>query len=139
MLLEKLKEEANLTNHEKDVARYILEHMDQIPEMSASQLAKTSLTSKATVIRLSQKLGLAGYQEFKLKLVEEINQKKRINLLHSNLPHWGLSLLPTRASTDIIWLQENEKNRCFFNQLHRSQPNDHTNHQISAGVPFQPL
>lgn len=86
MLLEKLKEEANLTNHEKDVARYILEHMDQIPEMSASQLAKASLTSKATVVRLSQKLGLAGYQEFKLKLVEEINQKKRINLLLVNEP-----------------------------------------------------
>lgn len=86
MLLEKLNEEANFTNHETEVARYILEHMDQIPEMSASELARASFTSKATVVRLSQKLGLAGYQEFKLKLVEEINQKKRINQLLANEP-----------------------------------------------------
>lgn len=66
-----------LPSHEKDVARYILSHMDQIPDMSASQLAKASLTSKATVVRLGQKLGLSGYQEFKLKLVAEINQDRR--------------------------------------------------------------
>lgn len=86
MLLEKLKEEVNFTNHGKEVARYILEHMDQIPEMAASELARASFTSKATVVRLSQKLGLAGYQEFKLKLVEEINQKKRIDQMLANEP-----------------------------------------------------
>ena len=69
MLLVQLKEEQNFTNHEKEVARYIRNHMDEILHMSASELAKASFTSKATVVRLSQKLGLSGYQEFKLKLV----------------------------------------------------------------------
>lgn len=86
MLLEKLKEEANLTNHEKEVARYILEHMDEIPEMSASELACVSFTSKATVVRLSQKLGLTGYQEFKRKLAEEMHQKRRIDQMLANEP-----------------------------------------------------
>ena len=81
MLLFQLKEERDFTSHEKDVARYILSHMDQIPDMSASQLAKASLTSKATVVRLGQKLGLSGYQEFKMKLVAEINQDRRISQL----------------------------------------------------------
>lgn len=68
----------NFTNHEKNVANYILTHMDEIPDISAGELAKASLTSKATVVRLSQKLGLSGYQELKLKLIAEVNQNERI-------------------------------------------------------------
>ena len=54
MLLEKLQEHKNFTAHEKDVAEYILSHLDQISELSAGELAKASYTSKATVVRLSQ-------------------------------------------------------------------------------------
>lgn len=86
MLLVQLKEEQNFTNHEKEVARYIRNHMDEILHMSASELAKASFTSKATVVRLSQKLGLSGYQEFKLKLVAEINQNNRINEILAGEP-----------------------------------------------------
>ncbi len=89
MLLEKLREEEHFTNHEKDVVRYILDHLEQVPSMSAGELARASFTSKATVVRLSQKLGLAGYQEFKLKLVEEVNQKNRIDRILANEPITG--------------------------------------------------
>lgn len=78
MLLEKLESQVNFTNNEKEVADYILGNMDKVPGMSSGELARASFTSKATVVRLSQKLGLAGYQEFKLKLVEEIHQKNRL-------------------------------------------------------------
>lgn len=60
MLLEKLEQQDNFTNHEKEVACYILENMDKIPGMSSGELAKVTFTSKATVVRLSQKLGLRG-------------------------------------------------------------------------------
>lgn len=86
MLLDQLKEESNFTKHEKDVARYIIRHIDEVPGMSAGELAKASLTSKATVVRLSQKLGLEGYQELKLKLIVEINQSHRINQMLANEP-----------------------------------------------------
>ncbi len=86
MLLEKLKEQMDFTSHEKEVAAYILKHMDKIPEMSSAQLAQASFTSKATVVRLSKKLGLAGYQELKLKLVEELNQKNRLAWLLAEEP-----------------------------------------------------
>ena len=97
MLLEKLKEQVNFTSHEKEVARYILEHMDKIPCMSSGDLAKASFTSKATVVRLSQKLGLAGYQELKLKLVEEIHQKNRLSQLLEEEP-----ITDQSSYTDII-------------------------------------
>ena len=71
MLLEKLQEHKNFTAHEKDVAEYILSHLDQISELSAGELAKASYTSKATVVRLSQKLGLNGFQDLKITLTAE--------------------------------------------------------------------
>ena len=85
MLLEKLQEHKNFTAHEKDVAEYILSHLDQISELSVGELAKASYTSKATVVRLSQKLGLNGFQDLKITLTAEINQKKRIDQLLAKL------------------------------------------------------
>ncbi|MFR4973266.1 MAG: MurR/RpiR family transcriptional regulator [Butyricicoccus pullicaecorum] len=97
MLLVQLKEMKNFTNHEKDVANYILTHMDEIPDISAGELAKASLTSKATVVRLSQKLGLSGYQELKLKLIAEVNQNERIGQILANEP-----ITPQSSYSDII-------------------------------------
>ena len=85
MLLEKLLEHKNFTAHDKDVAEYILSHLDQISELSAGELAKASYTSKATVVRLSQKLGLNGFLELKITLTAEINQKSgSINCLQTS-------------------------------------------------------
>ena len=97
MLLVQLREMKNFTNHERDVAEYILGHMDQIPDISAGELARASLTSKATVVRLSKKLGLSGYQELKLRLVAEMNQSERISQLISKEPITGDS-----SYSDII-------------------------------------
>ena len=97
MLLVQLREMKNFTNHERDVAEYILGHMDQIPDISADELARASLTSKATVVRLSKKLGMSGYQELKLRLVAEMNQSERISQLISKEPITGNS-----SYSDII-------------------------------------
>lgn len=86
MLLEQLKEEKTFTTHEKDVARYILSHPEAVLGMSTGELARASLTSKATVVRLSQKLGLVGYQELKLRLAAEVSQKSRLDVLLENEP-----------------------------------------------------
>lgn len=97
MLMEKLKEQTDFTNLEKEVARYVLENLERIPGMSSKELAEASFTSKATVVRLSQKLGLAGYLDFKLKLVEEINQKNRLSQMLEGEPITGKS-----SYSDII-------------------------------------
>jgi len=97
MLMEKLKEQTDFTNLEKEVARYVLENLEWIPGMSSKELAEASFTSKATVVRLSQKLGLAGYLDFKLKLVEEINQKNRLSQMLEGEPITGKS-----SYSDII-------------------------------------
>ncbi len=97
MLIEKLEQGANFTNHEREVAHYILENLDKVPGMSSAELSRASFTSKATVVRLSQKLGLTGYQELRLKLVEEMNQKDRLSRMLEGEPIHDKS-----TYTDII-------------------------------------
>lgn len=97
MILERLKKEQDFTNQEKGVARYILAHMEEVQTLSAEELAKASYTSKATVVRLSQKLGLEGYQELKLKLVAEMVQSIRVSQLLAEEP-----ITEKSTYTDII-------------------------------------
>lgn len=86
MILEKLKRMEGFTHQEQAVARYILEHVEEIQQMSTEELARVSYTSKATVVRLCKKLDTAGYQELKLKLVSELVQNIRVNQLLNREP-----------------------------------------------------
>ena len=86
MILEKLKRMEDFTHQEQAVARYILDHVEEIQQMSTEELARVSYTSKATVVRLCKKLEVEGYQELKLKLVSEMVQNIRVNQLLSKEP-----------------------------------------------------
>lgn len=97
MLIQQLKEQENFTNHEKDVAGFILKNIDTVSDLTSEQLAKATFTSKATIVRLCQKLGLHGYKQFQIKLVAEINQNNRIHRLLANEPITNVS-----SYTDII-------------------------------------
>jgi RpiR family transcriptional regulator, glv operon transcriptional regulator len=67
MKLEDLIKEkhTSFTEGEIAIARYLLNHTDDIPKMNINQLAKNSLTSKSSVLRLAQKLGFSGFTELK--------------------------------------------------------------------------
>lgn len=86
MIIEKIKASNNFTNNEKNIAKFVLENLEQIPNMSAKEMAKFTYTSKATIVRFSQKLGLSGFYEFKLLLIAELNQNNRVNNLLANEP-----------------------------------------------------
>lgn len=86
MLFAKLQEAKDLTAHERDVAQYILAHPEEIANFSSDDLAKATLTSKATVVRLAKRMGLSGYREMKLCLVAEYNQNQRINRILEEEP-----------------------------------------------------
>ena len=94
MILEKLKRMEDFTHQEQAVARYILDHVEEIQQMSTEELARVSYTSKATVVRLCKKLEVEGYQELKLKLVSEMVQNIRVNQLLSKEPITEKSTFP---------------------------------------------
>lgn len=59
-----------LTNSEKKVADYVLSHRIEAQYMSISELAEECEVADATISRFCRRLGLAGYNAFKLELAK---------------------------------------------------------------------
>jgi len=73
-----LELERDFTQAEKSIARYILSTGDEVLHLSARQLAERSYTSSASVVRLCHKLGIKGYNEFKIVYAGELESKLHI-------------------------------------------------------------
>src|SRR5271163_4527431 len=48
---------------QKDVAQYIIDHLDEAAFQTAEELARRANTSSSTVVRFSQALGFEGFPE----------------------------------------------------------------------------
>ena len=73
-LLKAMQEGERFSSTEETIVEYILSHPAQIAEMTTRELAEKTYTSPAAIFRLCQKLGLKGYNEFKIKFTSEINR-----------------------------------------------------------------
>lgn len=71
MILTRLKKQTGFTESEKAIAEYILNHTEEFQLLTSEALAKETLTSKSSVIRLCKKLDLSGYQELKKLIFAE--------------------------------------------------------------------
>src|SRR6201993_2178722 len=61
---------------QKDVAQYIVDHLDEGAFQTAEELARRANTSSSTVVRFSQALGLAGFPALQAAAREE---SRRVN------------------------------------------------------------
>lgn len=75
-LLDTLKAPQGLTERERDIARWLLEHPEQVEHLSARELGSATFTSAASVTRFCQKLGFKGYPDFKLRFVSELQEAR---------------------------------------------------------------
>lgn len=62
---------------ERKVAQYVLDHPDEVVDLSVTELAHKSGVSDATIVKFSQRLGYSGYQQFKIMLSRELAQPAR--------------------------------------------------------------
>ncbi|MFC4776882.1 MurR/RpiR family transcriptional regulator [Paenibacillus sp. GCM10023252] len=62
----------SLSHMEQRVARYILDHPQDVMEMSVQTLAELSGVSQATIVRLSQSLRCKGFKELKLRIAADL-------------------------------------------------------------------
>lgn len=62
----------SLAPAERRVAQYLVDNAGQVVRQSVTDVAVTTGTSAATVLRVCKKLGCAGYREFKLRLVRDL-------------------------------------------------------------------
>jgi DNA-binding MurR/RpiR family transcriptional regulator len=60
---------------QKDVARYIVDHLDEAAFQTAEELARRANTSSSTVVRFSQALGFEGYPELQQAAIEEYRRR----------------------------------------------------------------
>lgn len=64
---------------QKDVARYIVDHLDEAAFQTAEELARRASTSSSTVVRFSQALGFEGYPELQQAAIEEYRTRPSEN------------------------------------------------------------
>jgi hypothetical protein len=61
-----------LRTAEQRVADFILKHAEELIYLTVTELAERTQTSESTVVRLCQKIGYKGYQEFKIMLARDL-------------------------------------------------------------------
>ncbi len=62
----------SLRTAEQRVADFILKHPEDLIYLTVTELAERTQTSESTVVRLCQKIGYKGYQEFKIMLARDL-------------------------------------------------------------------
>ena len=60
---------------QKDVAQYIVDHLDEAAFQTAEELARRANTSSSTVVRFSQALGFEGFPELQAAAREEYRRE----------------------------------------------------------------
>src|ERR1700691_1321109 len=86
---------------QKDVAQYIVDHLDEAAFQTAEELARRANTSSSTVVRFSQALGFEGFPELQAAAREEY---RRVNAKAAkNGAAGGAS-----SSTPLFSLDQNE-------------------------------
>src|SRR5262245_59966349 len=65
----------DFSRSQKEVARYIVDHLDEAAFQTAEELARRASTSSSTVVRFSQALGSEGYPELQQAAIEEYRSR----------------------------------------------------------------
>ena len=60
---------------QKDVAQYIVDHLDEAAFQTAEELARRASTSSSTVVRFSQALGFEGFPELQQAARDEYRRR----------------------------------------------------------------
>ncbi len=68
---------------ERAVAEYVLTHPEEVMHMSISEAARDMEVGESTVIRFCRALGYKGYQEFKLRLAQDLVEP--VEFIHENI------------------------------------------------------
>jgi DNA-binding MurR/RpiR family transcriptional regulator len=83
---------------QKDVAQYIVDHLDEAAFQTAEELARRANTSSSTVVRFSQALGFEGFPELQAAAREEYRR------VHAKTSQAGSA----SQSTPLFSLDQNE-------------------------------
>lgn len=72
-----------LNENEDNILNYLLDHKEQLSDMTIRDVSGHFYTSPNTIIRLTQKLNFSGYQEFKDQLKKVLDIQNSVGELYS--------------------------------------------------------
>jgi DNA-binding MurR/RpiR family transcriptional regulator len=78
----------DFSRSQKDVAQYIVDHLDEAAFQTAEELARRANTSSSTVVRFSQALGFEGFPELQHAARDEYRRRR------DDAPHGVASAAP---------------------------------------------
>jgi DNA-binding MurR/RpiR family transcriptional regulator len=76
----------DFSRSQKDVAQYIVDHLDEVAFQTAEELARRANTSSSTVVRFSQALGFEGYPELQHSARDEYRRRHATSPVPSASP-----------------------------------------------------
>ena len=74
----------DFSRSQKDVAQYIVDHLDEVAFQTAEELARRANTSSSTVVRFAQALGFEGFPELQTSAREEFRRRVAAGLKAPN-------------------------------------------------------
>jgi DNA-binding MurR/RpiR family transcriptional regulator len=87
---------------QKDVAQYIVDHLDEAAFQTAEELARRANTSSSTVVRFSQALGFEGFPELQAAARDEYRR------VHANPAQGSSGKAANGSSAPLFSLDQNE-------------------------------
>ncbi|MFS0782321.1 MurR/RpiR family transcriptional regulator [Bacillus sp. 1P06AnD] len=89
LLVSKIKNKrSSLTDAEKKVADYVIDHAEYVPTMTTKELAQQADASEASVVRFCKSIGIRSFKLLKVQLAKDQTKNEgNINdfsLIHSN-------------------------------------------------------
>lgn len=82
-----LKEQMDFTPNEKVIADFILNHKEDVLQMSIQELAKKTYTSTSAIMRLCNRMHLSGFKEFKYEFSKDVlTPENEDQLVDANFP-----------------------------------------------------
>lgn len=123
----------SFTPTEQNLAQYIIDNKESVVDMSLNTLSVNSNVSEATIIRLTRKLDLSGYSEFKLKLsaslVSPHDFKSIRDIYENDSPYEILNKITSSTckalefTNQIIEPSELEKSVNLISKIHKNNKN----------------
>src|SRR5688500_17282235 len=68
---------------ERSIAQFVLDNPERVMQMSISEAARDIGVGESTVIRFCRSVGYKGYQEFKLRLAQDLVEP--VEFIHENI------------------------------------------------------
>jgi DNA-binding MurR/RpiR family transcriptional regulator len=90
----------DFSRSQKDVAQYVVDHLDEVAFHTAEELARRANTSSSTVVRFSQALGFIGFPELQEAAREEYrhHHRKPPRGLDQAAPLFSLDMSPFESA-----------------------------------------